>query len=68
MQKIDFFRILSEFEVETISNSKFRKLEDCIKNDEQFTLENAAKLSECLVKLTKWILGNLYKYFNLIIK
>lgn len=44
MIKNDFFRLLSNFEVETIKTDIYRKLEDIVL-DERFSLETAEKLS-----------------------
>ncbi|KAL4486446.1 hypothetical protein ABPG72_018400 [Tetrahymena utriculariae] len=57
MQTNDFNKILQEFQVEIIETSKIKKIESYIKENQNFTIQNAFKLSESLSKLVKWIFG-----------
>ncbi|KRX01265.1 hypothetical protein PPERSA_11712 [Pseudocohnilembus persalinus] len=53
MIKNDFYKMISEIEVETIQTHHYRKLEDIVL-DERFSLEIAKQLSQSFYKLAQW--------------
>ncbi|KAL4438427.1 hypothetical protein ABPG74_009466 [Tetrahymena malaccensis] len=57
MQVNDFNKILQEFQVEIVETAKIKKIERYIKENQNFTIQSAFKLSESLSKLVKWIFG-----------